>query len=39
VNGLILIVEDHPKNLELVRDSLQVKGHQTLADGDAADQL
>jgi len=29
-NELILIVEDNPKNLKLVRDSLQVKGYQTL---------
>jgi two-component system, cell cycle response regulator DivK len=27
---LILIVEDHEKNLKLVRDLLQVKGYQTL---------
>jgi len=25
-NELILIVEDNPKNLKLVRDTLQVKG-------------
>ena len=30
-NGLILIVEDNPKNLKLVRDALQVKGYQTIA--------
>ena len=29
-NELILIVEDNPKNLKLVRDSLQVKGYQTI---------
>ncbi len=27
---LILIVEDNPKNLKLVRDTLQVKGYQTV---------
>src|SRR5215831_8245613 len=27
---LILIVEDNPKNLKLVRDVLQVKGYQTI---------
>ena len=27
---LILIVEDNPKNLKLVRDTLQVTGYQTL---------
>jgi two-component system, cell cycle response regulator DivK len=27
---LILIIEDHEKNLKLVRDLLQVKGYQTL---------
>jgi two-component system, cell cycle response regulator DivK len=27
---LILIVEDNPKNLKLVRDTLQVKGYQTI---------
>ena len=27
-NELILIVEDNPKNLKLVRDTLQVKGYQ-----------
>ena len=27
---LILIVEDNPRNLKLVRDTLQVKGYQTL---------
>jgi len=29
-NGLILIVEDNPKNLKLVRDTLQVMGYQTI---------
>ena len=29
-NELILIVEDNPRNLKLVRDTLQVKGYQTL---------
>jgi len=29
-NELILIVEDNPKNLELVRDMLQVKGYRTI---------
>jgi two-component system, cell cycle response regulator DivK len=29
-NELILIVEDNPKNLKLVRDTLQVKGYQTI---------
>jgi len=29
-NELILIVEDNSKNLKLVRDTLQVKGYQTL---------
>ena len=29
-NELILIVEDKPKNLKLVRDILQVKGYQTV---------
>ena len=29
-NELILIVEDNPKNLKLVRDILQVKGYQTV---------
>ena len=29
-NELILIVEDNPKNLKLVRDVLQVKGYQTV---------
>jgi CheY-like chemotaxis protein len=27
-NELILIVEDNPKNLKLVRDTLQVKGYK-----------
>src|SRR5215831_2017657 len=30
MNELILIVEDNPKNLKLVRDTLQVKGYQTV---------
>ena len=29
-NELILIVEDNPKNLKLVRDTLHVKGYQTI---------
>src|SRR5499433_3807896 len=29
-NELILIVEDNPKNLKLVRDTLQVKGYHTV---------
>jgi two-component system, cell cycle response regulator DivK len=29
-NELILIVEDNPKNLKLVWDTLQVKGYQTI---------
>ena len=29
-NELILIVEDNPKSLKLVRDTLQVKGYQTI---------
>jgi len=32
-NELILIVEDNPKNLKLVRDTLQVKGYRTLGAG------
>jgi two-component system, cell cycle response regulator DivK len=31
----ILIVEDNPRNLKLVRDVLQVKGHATLEAGTA----
>ena len=31
--SLILIVEDNEKNLKLVRDVLQVKGHQTIEAG------
>ncbi len=31
--SLILIVEDNDKNLKLVRDVLEVKGHATLAAG------
>ena len=34
---LILIVEDNDKNLELVRDLLQVTGYRTLEAGTAAD--
>ena len=30
-NELILIVEDNPKNLKLVRDTLQVKGYRIIA--------
>ena len=29
-NELILIVEDNPKNMKLLRDTLQVKGYQTI---------
>jgi CheY-like chemotaxis protein len=29
-NEFILIVEDNPQNLKLVRDTLQVKGYQTI---------
>ena len=29
-NELILIVEDNPQSLKLVRDILQIKGYQTL---------
>ena len=32
---LILIIEDHEKNLKLVRDLLQVKGYRTLEAGTA----
>jgi len=32
-NELILIVEDDPKNLKLVRDTLRVKGYRTLEAG------
>ena len=32
-NELILIVEDNPKNLKLVRDTLRVKGYQTIEAG------
>ena len=32
-NELILIVEDNPKNLKLVRDTLQVKGYRTIDAG------
>ena len=32
-NELILIIEDNPKNLKLVRDTFQVKGYRTIAAG------
>jgi two-component system, cell cycle response regulator DivK len=32
-NELILIVEDNPRNLKLLRDTLQVKGYQTVEAG------
>ena len=32
-NELILIVEDNPKNLKLVRDTLQVRGYRTIETG------
>ena len=32
-NERILIIEDDPKNLKLVRDTLQVKGYRTLEAG------
>src|SRR4029453_3751405 len=32
-NELILVVEDNPKNLKLVRDVLQVKGYRTIEAG------
>ena len=32
-NELVLIVEDNPKNLKLVRDTLQVKGYRTIEAG------
>ena len=35
--SLILIVEDNEKNLKLVRDVLQVKGHATIEAGNAED--
>jgi two-component system cell cycle response regulator DivK len=35
--SLILIVEDNEKNMKLVRDVLQAKGHQTLEAGTAED--
>lgn len=35
----ILIVEDNDKNMKLVRDVLQVKGHRTLEAGTAEDGL
>jgi two-component system, cell cycle response regulator DivK len=36
-NELILIVEDNPKNLKLVRDVLQVRGYQTIEAGTGED--
>ena len=33
----ILIVEDNPRNMKLVRDVLQVKGHATLEATNAED--
>jgi two-component system cell cycle response regulator DivK len=35
--SLILIVEDNPRNMKLVRDVLQVKGHTTLEAVNAED--
>jgi two-component system, cell cycle response regulator DivK len=35
--SLILIVEDNPRNLKLVRDVLQAKGYATLEAGSAED--
>jgi two-component system cell cycle response regulator DivK len=35
--SLILIVEDNPRNMKLVRDVLQVKGHETLEATNAED--
>jgi two-component system, cell cycle response regulator DivK len=32
-NELVLIVEDNPKNLKLVRDVLQVRGYRTIESG------
>jgi two-component system, cell cycle response regulator DivK len=32
-NELILIVEDNPKNLKLVRDVLRVRGYRTIEAG------
>jgi two-component system cell cycle response regulator DivK len=32
-NELILIVEDNPRNLKLLRDTLQVKGYRTIEAG------
>ena len=32
-NELILIIEDNPKNLKLVRDTLQIKGYRTIEAG------
>jgi CheY-like chemotaxis protein len=37
VGELILIVDDNEKNLELMRDLLQVTGYRTLEAGNAAD--
>jgi len=37
--SLVLIIEDNDKNLELVRDILQAKGHRTLEAGTAEDGL
>src|SRR5262245_57924297 len=36
-NELIMIVEDNPKNLKLVRDTLQVKGYRTIEAGTGED--
>jgi len=36
-NELILIVEDNPKNLKLVRDTFQVKGYRTIEAGTGED--
>jgi two-component system cell cycle response regulator DivK len=36
-NELILIVEDNPRNLKLLRDTLQVKGYQTIEAGTGED--
>ncbi|MEO8508377.1 MAG: response regulator [Betaproteobacteria bacterium] len=35
--GVILIVEDNPRNMKLVRDVLQVKGHTTVEATNAED--
>lgn len=37
--SLVLIIEDNDKNLELVRDILQAKGHRTLEAGTAEEGL